>query len=198
MNNLQDLLVQVRENTREGSRRTLRKALAEVLANRHEYYRRSLAEGSEEALADALYKALLLELDEEEEEGIEAAELAYLLLSSVIKSPAANREHYKNRLLLLHYFADYFTDAVIEVFLAAYREEHLLQARNLALECIDKMQLADMFHLEEHAPEFLEQDEQLVDACNAIEMSPDLPEEERLQASLLHQVLSAYLRAKYK
>lgn len=198
MNDLQELLDRVRENTRSGSRRALRSALAALLDNRHEYYRQSVALSLQEPLADALYKALLLELDEEEEEGIEAAELAYLMLSSVMATPEANREHYKTRLLLLHYFADYFTDAVIEVFLADYRKEHLLQARNLALECIEKMQLADMFHLEDHAPGFLEQDEQLIDACNAIETAPDLSEEERSQAFLLHQVLLAYLRAKYK
>lgn len=198
MNDLHELLDRVRENTRSGSRRALRAALAALLGNRKEYYRQSVALALEEPLADAFYKALLLELDEEEEEGIETAELAYLMLSSLIDSPAANREHYKTRLLLLHYFADYFTDVVIEVFLAAYRKEHLLQARNLALECIEKMQLADMFHLEDHAPGFLERDEQLIDACNAIETAPDLTEEERSQAALLHQVLPAYLRTKYK
>ena len=100
--------------------------------------------------------------------------------------------------MLLHYFNDYFTDAVIEIFLSAYRKEHLLQARNLALECIDKMQLADMFHLEEHEADFLEADEQIADACNAIETDPNLSEEERRNAALLHKVLYAYLKAKYK
>ena len=155
-------------------------------------------EGRIEEFADALYKTLLLELDEEEEESIETAELAYIALCRLINSDAATPEHYKRRLLLLHYFNDYFTDAVIEIFLSAYRKEHLLQARNLALECIDKMQLADMFHLEEHEADFLEADEQIADACNAIETDPNLSEEERRNAALLHKVLYAYLKAKYK
>ena len=101
MNDLQELLDRVRENTRSGSRRALRAALAALLGNRKEYYRQSVALALEEPLADAFYKALLLELDEEEEEGIETAELAYLMLSSLIDSPAANREHYKTRLHFL-------------------------------------------------------------------------------------------------
>ena len=84
MNDLQELLDRVRENTRSGSRRALRAALAALLGNRKEYYRQSVALALEEPLADAFYKALLLELDEEEEEGIETAELAYLMLSSLI------------------------------------------------------------------------------------------------------------------
>ena len=64
MNDLQELLDRVRENTRSGSRRALRAALAALLGNRKEYYRQSVALALEEPLADAFYKALLLELDE--------------------------------------------------------------------------------------------------------------------------------------
>ena len=107
-------------------------------------------------------------------------------------------EHYKRRLLLLHYFSDYFTDAVIEIFLKKYREDNLLEARNMALECIEKMQLADMLLLEEQYPDFINGDEQWADACNALTLSPDVSETERAEADLLHKVLHAYLKAKYK
>ena len=125
--------------------------------------------------------------------------MAYLALGAILhQNRPANPEHYKRRLLLLHYFSDFFTDAIIEVFLSAYRKDNILQARTLALECLEKMQLSDMLYLEENEAGFIDGDEQISDACNAIETNPDLSEEEKKNAILLHQVLYAYLKAKYK
>ena len=125
--------------------------------------------------------------------------MAYLGLGHTFGRPeSASPELYKRRLLLLHYFCDYFTDSIIEIFLSKYRENNILQARNLAIECLEKMQLSDMFYLEENASDFIDGDEQLSDACNGIETDPRLSEEEKADAALLHQVLYAYLKAKYK
>lgn len=197
-NNLKELLEQIHTHSQNGNRRDLCAVLHSLIDNRQEYYHQLTDASMTEGYADGLYKTLLLELDQEEEESIETAELAYIALCSLIAGETATPEHYKRRLLLLHYFCDYFTDSIIQVFLAAYRKEHILQARNLALECIEKMQLADMFHLEEHAPDFIEHDEQIIDACNAIETDADLPDTERAEAALLHKVLYAYLKTKYK
>ena len=197
-NNLKELLEQIHTHSQNGNRRDLCAVLHSLMDNRQEYYHQLSDASMTEGYADGLYKTLLLELDHEEEESIETAELAYIALCSLIAGETATPEHYKRRLLLLHYFCDYFTDSIIQVFLAAYRKEHILQARNLALECIEKMQLADMFHLEEHAPDFIEHDEQIIDACNAIETDADLPDTERAEAALLHKVLYAYLKTKYK
>lgn len=197
-NNLKELLEQIHTHSQNGNRRDLCAVLHSLIDNRQEYYHQLSDASMTEGYADGLYKTLLLELDQEEEESIETAELAYIALCSLIAGETATPEHYKRRLLLLHYFCDYFTDSIIQVFLAAYRKEHILQARNLALECIEKMQLADMFHLEEHAPDFIEHDEQIIDACNAIETDADLPDTERAEAALLHKVLYAYLKTKYK
>lgn len=197
-NNLKEILEQIHTHSQNGNRRDLCAVLHSLMDNRQEYYHQLSDASMTEGYADGLYKTLLLELDQEEEESIETAELAYIALCSLIAGETATPEHYKRRLLLLHYFCDYFTDSIIQVFLAAYRKEHILQARNLALECIEKMQLADMFHLEEHAPDFIEHDEQIIDACNAIETDADLPDTERAEAALLHKVLYAYLKTKYK
>lgn len=197
-NNLKELLEQIHTHSQNGNRRDLCAVLHSLMDNRQEYYHQLSDASMTEGYADGLYKTLLLELDQEEEESIETAELAYIALCSLIAGETTTPEHYKRRLLLLHYFCDYFTDSIIQVFLAAYRKEHILQARNLALECIEKMQLADMFHLEEHAPDFIEHDEQIIDACNAIETDADLPDTERAEAALLHKVLYAYLKTKYK
>lgn len=196
---LKIILGEVQQQSLSGNRRALVPLLRQLMENRREYYRQCEEEEVLEAYTDALYKTLLLEVDEEEEESIELAELAYLGLGTILKqSTLSTAEHYKRRLLLLHYFSDYFTDSIIEVFLKKYRAENLLQARNLAMECLEKMQLADMYYLEENEPDFINHDEQIADACNAIETNPDLSEEERGEAMLLHQVLYAYLKAKYK
>ena len=180
-------------------RKRMRNLLREVMNHRRIYYHQSNEKGLQAEFSDMLFKILLLELDEEEEESIELAELAYLGLSQAFKHPIVRTPKlYKRRLLLLHYFCDYFTDSIIEVFLAKYRNDHLLQARNLAIECLEKMQLSDMFYLEENEADFIDGDEQLSDACNDISIDPQLSEEEKTNAALLHQVLYAYLKAKYK
>lgn len=196
---LRGLLQEVKEQSEAGNRKELSRTLRLLAGKRLDYYWMSVEEKLEEEYADALYKTLLLELDEEEEDSIEIAELAYLGLGGVLKQEATSHpEHYKRRLLLLHYFCDFFTDSIIEVFLSRYRAENILQARNLAIECLEKMQLSDMYYLEENEPEFIDGDEELSDACNGIETDPNLSEEERQNAALLHKVLYAYLRAKYK
>lgn len=198
MSDLEKILQEIKNHSENGNRKGLTSALRQLMQQRRDYYQRSISEALEEEYADALYKMLLLDMDEEEEDSIEIAELAYLCLSTVLKQNCRTPEHYKRRLLLLHYFGDYFTDSVIEIFLSQYRSDNLLQARNLAMECLEKMQLSDMFYLEEREPDFINGDEQLSDACNAIETNPDLSEEERANAALLHKVLYAYLKAKYK
>lgn len=196
---LECLLEEIRCCCEKGDHRALPCMLRELMRNRRRYYQESIRLAKQDAFSESLFKILLLELDEEENESIETAELAYAALASVMNDAASvTPGHYKRRLLLLHYFSDYFIDSVIEIFLKKYRENNLLEARNMALECIEKMQLADMLRLEEEYPDFINGDEQLTDACNAIGLSPDLSEAERAEAGLLHRVLHAYLKAKYK
>lgn len=196
---LRGILREIRILGDSGRRRELTVALRSIMGNRRELFHLSESEDLLDEYADALYKMLLLEIDEEEEESIEIAELAYLGIGAVLKGEESRRaEFYKRRLLLLHYFYDYFTDAVIEVFLTRYRDENRLQARNLAIECLKKMQLSDLYYLEENEPELVDNDEQINDVCNAIESGGELSESERAEAALLHKVLYAYLNVKYK
>lgn len=195
---LEALLLKIQEQCSAGNRKELTSSLRQLLTNRQNYYQESISLDRQDAFSDALFKILLLELDEEEEESIEIAEMAYIGIGSVLSTPASTAEHYQRRLLLLHYFSDYFTDAIIEIFLKKYRKENMLEARKLALECLEKMQLSDMFWLEENYPQFIDQNRQLAEACNSIETDPDLTEEEKREAALLHKVLYAYLKTKYK
>ena len=182
---LEDVLREIGELSNiHADRKKLRANLLEIRDHRLAYYNQSNEKELQAEFSDALFKILLLELDEEEEESIEIAELAYLGLGHIFRRPELpTPELYKRRLLLLHYFCDYFTDSIIEVFLSKYRED---------------MQLSDMFYPQENATDFIDGDEQLSDACNGIETDPRLSEEEKANAALLHKVLYAYLKAKYK
>lgn len=196
---LKELLAEVKKYCENGNRKALSAVLREIMSRRRHFYQDSIVLQEQEAFSNALYKILLLELDEEESESIETAELAYTSLSSLFHTPfAACPEHYKRRLLLLHYFSDYLTDSIIEIFLKKYQENNRLEARNLALECLQKMQLADMLWLDENVPDFIDNDEQVNDACNNLNISGNLSPEEQQEAELLHKVLYAYLKAKYK
>ena len=159
----------------------------------------STEETVEEVVADKDAEQEHLDRQKEEEESIELAELAYLGISECISSaPAHIYECLKKRIILMHYFADYFTDSLIEVFLKRYRENNLLEARNLALESIERMQLFDIFLIEQNFDDRIDRDEQLTDVCNGIELAPNLTDEELTEAQLMHQVLYAYLKAKYR
>ena len=169
MNKLENILDESLLHSASGDRKALRLLLKKVIPDRFHYYHESRNITRQEEYADLLYKILLLELDEEEEESIELAELAYLGISECISSaPAHIYECLKKRIILMHYFADYFTDSLIEVFLKKYRENNLLEARNLALESIERMQLFDIFLIEQNFDDRIDRDEQLTDVCNGI------------------------------
>lgn len=135
---LEDVLREIGELSNiHADRKKLRANLREIRDHRLAYYNQSNEKELQAEFSDALFKILLLELDEEEEESIEIAELAYLGLGHIFRRPELpTPELYKRRLLLLHYFCDYFTDSIIEVFLSKYREDNILQARSLAIECL--------------------------------------------------------------
>ena len=194
MNKLENILDESLLHSASGDRKALRLLLKKVIPDRFHYYHESRDITRQEEYADLLYKILLLELDEEEEESIELAELAYLGISESISTvPTHIYESLKKRIILMHYFSDYFTDSLIEVFLKKYRENNLLEARNLALESIERMQL-----IEQNFDDRIDRDEQLTDVCNDIELAPNLTDEELTEAQLMHQVLYAYLKAKYR
>lgn len=196
--NLKNILEEIEEKSRNGSRKALTSTLRQLMDKRDEYYRQSINENLSDEYADALYKILLLEMDEEEEDSIEIAELAYMGICAAFEQSGETPELYKRRLLLLHYFCDYFTDTVIEIFLKKYRTDNLLQARSLAIECLERMQISDMIHLEENEPDFINRDEQVADACNTIQTDTNLSAEELQESRLMHKVVHAYLQAKYK
>ena len=196
---LKEVLEKIGKLCESGDRKALAPFLRHILEYRRFYYQESIRKNVQNELSDAFLKALLLELDQEEEESIETAELSYAAIgSALLENPEKTAELYRRRLLLLHYFGDYFADVMILLFLEKYRENHLMEARNLALDCLEKMRIHDMLWLEENVPGSIDADEQLSDACNAFEADTNLAAEELEEAETLHNVLYAFLKSKYK
>ena len=84
MNKLENILDESLLHSASGDRNAFRLLLKKVIPDRFHYYHESRDITRQEEYADLLYKILLLELDEEEEESIELAELAYLGISECI------------------------------------------------------------------------------------------------------------------
>ena len=101
---LEDVLREIGELSNiHADRKKLRANLREIRDLRLAYYNQSNEKELQAEFSDALFKILLLELDEEEEESIEIAELAYLGLGHIFRRPELpTPELYKRRLLLLH------------------------------------------------------------------------------------------------
>jgi len=71
MNKLENILDESLLHSASGDRKALRLLLKKVIPDRFHYYHESRDITRQEEYADLLYKILLLELDEEEEESIE-------------------------------------------------------------------------------------------------------------------------------
>ena len=195
MNKLENVLDESLLHTASGDRKALRLLLKKVIPDRFHYYHESRAITRQEEYADLLYKILLLELDEEEEESIELAELAYLGISEcILSTPAHIYECLKKRIILMHYFADYFTDSLIEVFLKKYRENNLLEARNLALESIERMQLFDIFLIEHNMDVVMN----ICTDITVLNFGAKIAEGSPYDIQNNDEVIKAYLGDKYK
>jgi len=207
---LKEILDEIDSATLQGDRKIITRNLKKILIERKSFIEDCKKFKLYDAFSENLYKALLLELDEEEEDSIETAELAYLSVVHAIDEEhkffdsGSTRESdglailYRRRILLLHFFNDYLLDTLVEIFLKNYRKDNMLLARNLADECIQKMQVVDIMFLEDNFGEFIDNDEQLSDVYSKLNISFDLTEKETLEASTLHKVLYAYLKVKYK
>jgi len=206
---LKEILDEIQKATEKGERKVITRNLKKILTERKKFIEDCKKSELYSSFSEALYKALLLELDEKEEDSIEAAEIAYVSVVHALnnKLEVFNRGGvkeddelailFRSRILLLHFFNDYLLDTLVEIFLKKYRKENILLARNLADECLKKMQIVDVMFLEDHFGEFIDDDDQLSDVYASIDMPLNLNEKEMLEASTLHKVLFAYLKVKY-
>ena len=156
---LKEILDEIQEATEKGEKKVITRNLKKILTERKKFIEDCKKAELYSPFSEALFKALLLELDEEEEDSVEAAEIAYVGVVHALneKLEVFNRGGAKeddelailirNRILLLHFFNDYLLDTLVEIFLKKYRNENMLLARNLADECLKKMQIVDVMFL---------------------------------------------------
>ena len=188
-----------------GERKSIRSMLSEVLNNRMEFFENCTTITLLDRYSQALFHSLILELDDEEEDCIEGAELCYLAIGNLLAATQTsgatpNAEVVKRRLLLLHYFNDYLTDTMMCLFTPTHKDDNILEARTLAIDCMAKMQLHDMCWLGEHYPDFAEQDEHIAmcDQELAESFNKDSVEQDLKDAAIMHKALTAHLRVKYR
>ena len=183
----------------ETDRRVVRRVLQKMLPQRYMLFHVCKQRMCLGMYADLFYKSLLLSLDDEEEESIEIAELVYLSLTEeLLRKEGDVYENLRKRISMLHYFADYFTDSMIELFLSKFRETHRLEARNYALEILTKMQWKDLFYVEENFHEEVDQDEQLREIMNSLEVFSRFSDQELAEVELMQKVFYTYLKVKYQ
>jgi hypothetical protein len=193
------LLDSARHGTREGDRKATSIALRALLVGRLAAYRAARALDRLGEYAAYLYAALVLGLDEEEEESIEAAELASAGLSeAVVAAPSGAYELLRKRIFLLHHFPDYLADSWTTTFTREAREERLLEARSLALDFFTLMQLADVDLLEQRfGRRRVDDDEALNGACNELSLPSAPSREELLNATRMHEIFFTSLKTKH-
>ena len=90
---LEALLLQIQQQCSAGNRKELASFLRQLMNNRQDYYQESISLSMQDDFSDALFKILLLELDEEEEESIEIAEMSYVGIGSVLYTPVSTADH---------------------------------------------------------------------------------------------------------
>ncbi len=188
-----------------GERKVIRTMLTQIMNNRVEFYRNCSTIELLDSYSQAMFHALILELDEEENDSIEGAELCYLAIGNHLAAlqtsgATPTAETVKRRLLLLHYFNDYLTDTMMTLFTPKHKDDNRLEARTLAIDCMAKMQLHDMCWLGEHYPDFAEGDEHIA-ACDqelAESFDKESIEQDLKNAAIMHKALTAHLRVKYK
>lgn len=181
----------------KGSRRELESSLRPIIERRVELFYDSIAGGYQESYTNAMIKALFLEMDEDEDVGIEIAELVYLSLSMQISQDEYNNPYpYKQRVLLLHYFYDYFVDTFVNIFLKKYRKDNILESRSLSIESLLKMARADLYLLEDTSIEFVDTDSDLNELTGGLS-DVCFSDDDLEDAGLLHKILGKYLYIKY-
>jgi hypothetical protein len=195
---LEGLLDETRFRLRGNDSRATRRALRSLLDEGARAYPPARALDRLAEYAAYLYMALYTNLDDDEERGIEAAELAYVgLAESMQRYPGELYEITRHRILLLHRFADYLADSWMEVFMKKYKESHLLQARSLALDSLTRMLLADLNDLDRAFPARVDADDALNDLCNTIHLPEPPSDRDLADAALMHKVFHAYLKVKH-
>lgn len=189
------------ELTDKGQHSEARKLLKEIYSERHHLINNIDPERSNK-LAKCLIQAIKMEIPQNEDEEIDTALIAYYCSSNAIENcnnKNLSIESLKNRVILLFLYGELLVDILVSIIYTkeVYVEEALMHQRKLCEELIRKMQLVDIYNIDDLS-EGEESDPVIDQICNNIETENCLNQEETANTELMHKVLYTYIKSAFK
>lgn len=149
-----------------------------------------------------LMQILQLDMCEDEDEDMDITKLAYYNMTNVVEACENQElqiEALRLRVLLLASFGENLNDSLVTIFYKDkdYSTAEYMAQRNICDDYIKKMQVSDIYTIDDIS-EGSYKDGLLSDISNALEEDISFDNEEIKKAELLHKVLYAYIKARYK
>jgi len=178
-----------------------RKLLKEIYKDRHNIIKIINNETSNK-LTKCLIQAIKLEIPESEDEEIDTALIIYYCTSNTIENSNDNTiiiDALRNRVIFLYLFGELLIDSLISIIFTkeAYPEEALMHQRKLCEELINKMQLVDIYNIDDHCDDTTN-DPIIDEICNKLESENSLDKEESSNAELMHKIVYNYIKSALK
>ena len=185
----------------QGKHSESRKLLKDIYNNRHLIIK-NLNKASSNKLAKCLTQAIQLEIPENEDEEIDTALIIYYCSSNIIENSNDNEliiDALRNRVILLYLYGELLIDSLISIIFTkeTYPEEALMLQRNICLELINKMQLVDIYNMNERSDDTAN-DPAIDQICNSLEANTSIDSEEYSNAELMQKVVYNYIKAALK
>lgn len=193
-----DLYIELSE---QGKHSESRKVLKDIYSDRHHLINSIDLERSNK-LAKCLIQAIKMEIPQNEDEEIDTALISYYCSSNAIENSnnaELSIEALKNRVILLFLYGELLVDILVSIIYTkeTYVEEALMHQRKLCEELIRKMQLVDIYNIDDLS-EGNESDPVIDQICNNIETESCLSEEDTSNTELIHKVLYTYIKSVFK
>lgn len=185
----------------EGKQSESNKILKEIYNERHNIIK-AIDDETFNKLAKCLIQAIKLEIPKSEDDEIDTALVAYFCTSTTIENSKDNTivlDALRNRVILLYLYGELLIDILISIIYTKelYPEDALMHQRKLCEELISKMELVDIYNIDDRSEE--NASDPIIDQiCNNIETDNCLNEEETSNAELMHKIVYNYIKAVLK
>ncbi len=185
------------ELNEKGKHSEARKLLKEIYSVRYHLIKTIDIEDSNK-LSKCLIQAIKIEIPKNEDEEINTALISYYCSSNSIKNSNDTEfiiDSLKSRIILLFLYGDLLLDVIVSIIYTQnnYTQEALMQQRKICEELIRKMQLVDIYRIDD-LTDGKTLDPTIEQICNNIETENCLSEEETSNIELIHKVLFSYTK----
>jgi hypothetical protein len=185
----------------KGKHSEARKLLKVIYNDRHSIVK-NIDDTTSNKLAKCLTQAIKLEIPKNEDEEIDTALIIFYCTSNTIensKDKPSVIEALRNRVILLYLYGELLIDSLISIIYTqeTYPEEALMHQRKLCSELIKKMQLVDIYNIDDYYDDTTS-DPIIDQICNSIETETCLNSEEISDAELMHRVVYTYIKSALK